>query len=86
MGWKLFAWNSNGTVNGFEWVEETSQFNKHFIKSSDNDSDERYFLKVDVKDLKELHGLQNDLPFLPERMRIGNDKKNIRYFVYIVKK
>ena len=33
-------------VNGFEWVEEQSQFNKDFIKSYDEDSNKGYiFLK-----------------------------------------
>ena len=63
------------TVGVFEWVEETSQFNKDFTKSYNNDSNERYFLKVDVQYPKELHERDNDLPFLPERRKVGNVKK-----------
>ena len=34
-----------------------------------------YILEVDVKYPKKLHGLHEDLPFLPERMKIGKCKK-----------
>ena len=37
------------SVDGFTWVETPSQFNKNFIKSYNEDSDERYFLKVGVQ-------------------------------------
>ena len=36
-------------VNDFKWVESTSQFNKDFIENHNNDSDEKYFLEIDVK-------------------------------------
>ena len=36
-------------VNGFNWVENTSQFNEDFIKSYDKSSDEGYFLWFDVQ-------------------------------------
>ena len=52
-----------------------SKFNEEFIKNYDEDSDNRYILEVDVKYLKNLHGLHEDLPFLPERMKIGKCKK-----------
>ena len=35
-------------VNGFEWVGDTSQFNEDFIKSYNDESDEGYFLEVDL--------------------------------------
>ena len=34
------------------------------------ESDEGYFFKVDVQYLEKLHEVHNDLPFLPERMKI----------------
>ena len=46
---------------------ETSQFNENFIKSYNEESDEGCFFEVDVQYLEKLHGLHNDLPFLPER-------------------
>ena len=57
-------------VNNFEWIKDTSQFNEDFIKNYNKESDERYFLEVDVQYLEKLHELHNDLPFLPERMKI----------------
>ena len=35
-------------VNNFEWIEDTSQFNKDFTKNYNEESDEGYFLEVDV--------------------------------------
>ena len=54
-------------VNSFEWVEESSQFNEDFIKDYDENSDDGYFLEVDVEYSKNLFSLRNDLPFLSER-------------------
>ena len=62
-------------VNGFEWVKETSQFNECFIESYDKESDEGYFLEVDVQYPQKLHELHNNLPFLLERMRIQKVEK-----------
>ena len=31
-------------VINFEWIEDTSQFNKDFIKNCNEESDEGYFL------------------------------------------
>ena len=52
-----------------------SKFTEEFIKNYDEDSDKGYILEVDVKYPKNLHGLHEDLPFLPERMKIGKGKK-----------
>ena len=57
-------------VNGFKWVDNTSQFNEDFIINYNEESDERYFLEVDVQYPKKLHEFYNDLPFLPEKMKI----------------
>ena len=42
----LYGWTISKKlpVNGFEWVEELSQFNKDFIKNYDEDSNKGYFL------------------------------------------
>ena len=45
------------------------KINEDFIENYNADSDERYFLEVDVEYPKELHELYNDLPILPETMR-----------------
>ena len=54
-------------VNNFEWIEDISQFNEDFIKSYNGETDERYFLKVDVQYPKKLHELHNDLSFLTKQ-------------------
>ena len=35
-------------VNNLEWIEDTSQFNEDFIKGYSEESNEGYFLKVNV--------------------------------------
>ena len=54
-------------VNNFEWIED-SQFNEDFIKNYKEESDEGYFLEVDIQYLQKLHELHNDLP---EKLKIG---------------
>ena len=62
-------------VNNFEWIEPTSQFNKHFIKNYNEESDAGYFLEVYFQYLQKLHEVHNDLPFLPETMKIEKVEK-----------
>ena len=62
-------------VNNNEWIKDTSQFNEDFIKNCNEESDEGNFLKVDVQYLDKLYELHNDLPFLPERMKIEKVEK-----------
>ena len=64
-------------VNNFEWIKDTSQFNEDFIKNYNEESDEEYFLKIDVQYLEKLHKLHNDLLFLPEKMKIEKVEKLI---------
>ena len=52
-----------------------SKSTEEFIKNYDEDSDKGYILEVDVKYPKNLHGLHEDLPFLPERIKIRKCKK-----------
>ena len=68
----LYGWvmSQKLPVNKFEWIEDISQFNEDFIKNYNEESDEGYFLEVDVQYPEKLHELHNDLPFLPERMKI----------------
>ena len=74
-------------VNNIEWIKDTSQFNEHFIKSYNEESDEGYFMEVDVQYLEKLHIF---LPFLPERMKIkkveelvANLHDKIEYVIHI---
>ena len=71
-GWSLLQKLS---VNNFEWMEDTSQFNEDFIKNCNEESDKGYFFEIDVQYAKNLHELHNDLSFLPERMKIAIVKK-----------
>ena len=73
----LYGWamSQKLLVNGFEWVEKLSKFDERFIKDYDENSDKGYFLEVDVEYPKNLFSLHSDLPFLPERKKIGKFNK-----------
>ena len=68
----LYGWEMSQKlpVHNFEWIEDTSQLNEDFIKKYNEESDDGYFFEVDVQYPKKLHELHNDLPFLPERMKL----------------
>ena len=51
------------------------KFDGDFLKNYDEDGDKGYILGVDVEYPKNLHGLHNDLPFLPERIKINKCSK-----------
>ena len=72
----LYGWGISQIlpVSGFKW-KKTSKFTEEFIKNYDEDSNKGYIFEVDVKYPKNLHGLHEDLPFLPKRMKIGKCKK-----------
>ena len=36
------------SLNSFEWIKDISQFNKDFIKNYNEESNEGYFVEVDV--------------------------------------
>ena len=73
----LYGWEmpQKLPVSGFKWEKNMLKFNEEFIKNYDEDSDKGYIVEVDVKYSKNLHDLHEDLPFLPERMKIGKCKK-----------
>ena len=73
----LYGWamSQKLPVSDFRWNKNSSKFTKEFIKNCDEDSNKGYILEVDAKYPKNLHGLHEDLPFLPERMKIGKCKK-----------
>ena len=50
-------------VNGFEWVEDISETDESFIKSYNEESDERCFFLVCIQNPEHLHERHNDLPF-----------------------
>ena len=56
-------------LGGFKWVDEKCHI------CYNEDSHIGYFIEVDVQYLENLDNLQNDLPFLPERMKIWKAEK-----------
>ena len=56
-------------------MEDTCQFNEDFIMNYKGQSDEEYFLKVDVQYPEKLHELHNDFSFLPEGTKIEKVEK-----------
>ena len=62
-------------VNNFKWVKDTSKFNEDFIKAITKKVNEGNFLEVYVQYPEKSHELHNDLPFLPERMKIEKVEK-----------
>ena len=67
----LYGWamSQKLPVKSFEWIKDTSHFNKDFIKNYNEESDEGYFFEVVVQYPEKLHELHNDLPILPARMK-----------------
>ena len=59
------------------WNEKKKMLicNEVFLKSCDEDSDKGYILELDIKYPKYLHDLHNNLPFLPETMKINKCNK-----------
>ena len=56
-------------------IQNISQFNEDLIKNYNEECDERYFLEVYVQYPEKLHECHNDLPFLPERIKIEKVEK-----------
>ena len=65
------------SVNNFEWIKDTSQFNEYFTRNCNEESDKGYFLEVDVQYLEKLHELHNDLLLLSKRIGIEKVEKLI---------
>ena len=67
----LYGWSmlQKLPVNKFEWIEEKN------IKNYNEEHDERCFFEVDVQYPKKLHELHNNLPFLPEKKKIEENRK-----------
>ena len=74
----------------FKWVEDVSELNEDFIKCYSDESNERYFLEVDVQYPENLHNLYYGLSLLPKRIKIkkvdkllGNLHDNEEYILHI---
>ena len=68
----LYGWTmlQKLPVKHFPSIKVTSQFNEDFIKIYIEERNKEYFLEVAVQFLEKLHQLQNEFPFLPERIKI----------------
>ena len=55
--------------------EDTFQFNEDFIKNYNEESDEGYFLEVDIQYLKILNELYNDWPFCARKNENWKSRK-----------
>ena len=72
-----WAMSKNLPVNDFKCIEDIFEFDESFIKSYNDESDDRYFLEVDFQYFETLRDLHNDLPFLNERKTIEKVEKLI---------
>ena len=77
----LYGWamSQKLPVKGFKWVKKKklSKLNEVFIKKYNEDRNKGYFLEVDIDYLKNLFDSHKDLPFLPERKKVGKVEKLI---------
>ena len=73
----LYGWamSKKLPVSGFKWENDLSRFKENFIKNYNENSDIGYFLEVAIEYPKKLWSYHKDLPFLPERKRIGKVEK-----------
>ena len=72
----LYGWamSQKLLVNNFECIEDTFKFNEDFIKKYNEESDEGYFLEVDVQSLEKLHEFHNDYNFYHKELRMKKPK------------
>ena len=77
-------------THGFRWINKVEELTPEKIAKLVKKDRKGYILEVDVDYPKELHESHNELPFLPERMKIGkveklvpNLNKKKKYVVHI---
>ena len=70
----LYGWAMSQPLltGGFKWVDDLSRFTPDQIAKHGSKC---YLLEVEVKYPKELHDLNNDLPFMCEKMNINKVEK-----------
>ena len=64
-------------MNYFEEVKDVSKFDEKFIKIYNEESDEEYFLEIDIQYQKKLPNVYNDLAFLSEKIKIEKIEKPV---------
>ena len=84
----LYGWTMSQKfpVNNFQWIKDTSQFIEDFIKNYNKESDEGYFIGVDVQYLEKLHELHNDFSLLPETKKSEKVEKLVAKTEYGIHK
>ena len=75
----LYGWamSEKLPVDNFKWETDLSIFTMDFIKNYNEESDTGYLLYVDVEYPKNLRKSHEDLPFLPNRMKVNKVNKII---------
>ena len=75
----------------FKGVGDLSEFDKSFIKNLNEKSKGGYFLEDEIQYPEDLHEFHDDLPFVPERMKIEKSEKLIgnlcdkkEYAIYMI--
>ena len=62
-------------VSGFKWENNLAKFNEDFIKNYNENSDEGYFLEVEIEYPKTLWSSHKDFPFSPETRKLKKSRK-----------
>ena len=65
---------AKASVNNFEWIRDASRFDKDFIKNYNDESDDGYFLEVDVQYLEKLLELSNICHFYLKEWKLKKQK------------
>ena len=67
----LYGWpvSQKLPINSFKLKKNST---KSLSKNYDKNSNKRCILEVDIEYLKKLHNLHDNLPFLPERIKLKN--------------
>ena len=75
----LYGWAMSQSLptGGFRWMDDVDQIDSKKIDEMAKEIGKGYLLEVDVDYPVELHGKHNDLPFMPEKMKINKVEKLI---------
>ena len=75
--------SQNLSVNNFKSIKDISQFNVDFMKKYNEESDEGYFIEVNVPYPEKLHELYNGLPFYLKELKLKKSKSLL--LIYTIK-
>ena len=66
---------STSSNRGFKWEKEVERFTTKKIANLVRNGRKGYLLEVDVEYPRKLHEMHNNLPFMPEKMKINKVEK-----------